>query len=151
MPTEGVKAFPFRFVALAETDQVRSNHAVPGLQKNRNHFAVEIAPGRVAVQAQKDHVCRRRFAGRFVQVVHAKSAKRRQIADVLRLPGVVGQILESGIGRSQGVIPQWMVLLGLVFLVGPPPAEKVLQQQAALSRHHTALKDRLVVQGRLRK
>ena len=146
-----MKAFLFRFVALAETDQVGCDDTVARSQKYRNHLAVKIAPGRVAVQAEEGLTRWRHVAGLFVQVMHAKPAKRRQIAEVAWRPGVAGQIIEGCIGCAQGIVAQRVVLHRLVLLVGPPLTEKILQHRAAFAGQHAAIEGSLVIQRHLGK
>ena len=103
MPGEAVGRVLLGFVALAETDQVGRHDTVPGCQEYRDHLAVEVTPGRIAVQAQPRQ---RRISRAFVEVMHAQAAERRQVAQVMRLPRVTGQVGEPGLGRPQRVFAQ---------------------------------------------
>ncbi|OQC02780.1 MAG: hypothetical protein BWX79_02756 [Alphaproteobacteria bacterium ADurb.Bin100] len=94
-----------RLVAFAEADQVGRNHAVALRGKHGNHLAVQVAPGRVAMQAEPGH----RGVGRaFIKVVQAQSSEAGQVVEVVRRPGVSRQTGKAVLGRAQGVVAQGM-------------------------------------------
>ena len=100
MPQVGVILDPAGLVGAAEADQVGREHAVSGVSQRRNHRAVQVAPGGLAVQ-QHD---RRAICRTLVQEVHAQ---RRSIACrhvyVVRYERIAFQVFESGVRGSQHI------------------------------------------------
>ena len=138
VPAEGVRALLLRLVAFAEADQIGRHHAVAGGGEDGDHVPPQVAPRRVAVQAQPSA----RGVGRaFVQVMQAQAGQRRQIADVVRHPRVAGQVVERRVGRAQRVVAQRAD-------VHAARLEEVAQQRRRLVGQHAALHLRVVVQAR---
>ena len=82
-----------RLVRAPEAHQVGRHPAVPGLHEERDHLAVEEAPGGLAVQHQnRGGVARPLVDGVDAQALHLR---------VVRLEGVAGQVLEALVGSSQ--------------------------------------------------
>ena len=100
MTSVGVDAALGWFVALAEPDQVGCDHAMSGGNEQRDHLAIEVAPGRLTVHAQDG--C---GVGRpLVEVVHTKGAAVVVgDVDVVRRERIVGQSGEAFIGGAQGL------------------------------------------------
>ena len=116
----------FELVAFAKTNQIWRYHTGSPLQKYGDHFAVKVAPGRIAMQAQ---VGQGRIARTLVQIMHAQSGQRRQVADVVLRPRVSGQLLKCFGWRAQRVFTQ-----GVVVHSGNPSfsLKEFLQQLPAL-------------------
>ena len=81
------------FVRAAKTNQVWHQHAVAGSDQHRDHLAVQVRPGGLAVHQQH----RRRVARALVDVGHAQAAQLQ----VVRGVGKVGQAGKAGLGRAQ--------------------------------------------------
>src|SRR5258708_39934111 len=73
MEVEGVERLIFRLVRAPEADEVGRHDARAACDEPRNHPPVEIAPGRLAVQAEK-----RALALTFVDVMDAPVAPREE-------------------------------------------------------------------------
>jgi hypothetical protein len=86
MTLVGVVVDARRLVGLAEPDQVRCEHAIPGVDERRDHRAVEVAPGRLAVQQHDDGS----VARPLVDVVHPECAVFGVHRGPVRLEGEVG-------------------------------------------------------------
>ncbi len=71
MPLVAVVLHALGLVRAPETDQVRCDRAKAGGHEDRDHLAVEVGPGRLAVQ----HQHRRRWRIAFVDVGHAQVAE----------------------------------------------------------------------------
>src|SRR5204863_67800 len=69
MEVECIERFVLRLVGAPEADQVRCHHPCAARDEVRNHLPVEIAPGRLAVQAEE-----RALALAFVDVINLKVA-----------------------------------------------------------------------------
>ena len=108
--------------------------------KHRDHLAVQVAPGRVAVQAQPGQ---RRITRALVEVVHAQPRQRRQVGQVVRLPGVTGQVLEAAVRGPERVLTQCG---GVHTFVLTAVGKKILQQGGALAPQYPTLHGGLVVQ-----
>ena len=67
-----------------ETDHVRNDHAIAGFQQRRDHVPVKETPGRIAMQQHH------RFAGAFVNEVHAPAIHPRVLRRVRPLVAKVG-------------------------------------------------------------
>ena len=140
MPGKAVRTVLFGLVALAKTNHVWRHHPCPGLHKHRDHLAVQVAPGRVAVQAQVGHA---RVARPLVQVVQAQTGQGRQVAQVMRGPRVIRQMFKRLRGGAQRVFTHGvMVQTGL----HTPGFEKPLQQRRTWLGQHAALHFGLVVE-----
>ena len=88
----GVRRAIGRLVGAAEPDQVGRDDPIAGVDERRDHAAVQVAPGRLAVQQQE----RARLAGSLLDVRHAQPVD----LDVLRLVREIGQLRESVVGRA---------------------------------------------------
>ena len=87
-------------VGLAEPDQVGREHPVAGVDERRDHRAVEVAPGRLAVQ-QHHHGA---VARPFVDVVHPEGAVLTGLdRGPVRLERVAGQIGEPLVGSTESM------------------------------------------------
>ena len=92
-----------RLVRAAEAREIGRDHAMPGDREYRHHAAIEVAPGRLAVQAEPGPG---RPARAGIDVVQA------QTVGSLVVEGRIGpavQILETVIGRAQS-LNQWCIL-----------------------------------------
>ena len=148
VPVKAVGTFLLGLVALAKADQVGGNDAVAGLHKDRQHVPVQVAPGRVAVQAQPGDG---RIARAFVEVVQAPTRQRGQVAHVVRCPGVAGQAGKARLGRAQRIVAQWVGGQRLAALLLAAGAEELGQQRPAFLRQHPALHLGVVVEQGLGK
>ena len=81
------------FVGAAKADQVRRQHAVTGGDQHRDHLAVQVRPGGLAVHQQH----RRRVEWALVDVGHAQAAQLQ----VVRGVGKVGQAGKALFWRAQ--------------------------------------------------
>jgi hypothetical protein len=87
-------------VAAAEADEVRDDDPVPGLHEGRDHGAVQVAPGGLAVHEQH----RRGVAGSLVEVVDPQRPALAVVdLDVVGLEVETGQALEAVVGSAQGL------------------------------------------------
>ena len=145
MPVKVMCAVFFRFVALAKTRQIGRHHTVSRFQKDRQHFSIEVTPCGVAMQTQPSDG---RICWALVQVVHAQAVQAGQVADVLRGPGVVGQVFKPLLGGAQGIFPQTGVG-GLLLVLLALRLEKILQQGAGFFGPHPARGLGLVVELRM--
>ena len=140
-----VKSLFFGLVTLTETNHVGRYDALPGGQYGGDHPAEHVTPAGAVVQAQKSQ-CAGWFAcNGLVQVMHAQAGQGRQITDVMRLPPVGWQVLESGIRCAQGDVLQGVIKTGFVALGGPALAKKSLEQRPALFGQHAAVHVGLVI------
>ncbi|MNV23761.1 hypothetical protein D3C71_1147950 [compost metagenome] len=142
MPVELVHALFLGLVAFAKTDQVGRHHAVACSQKGGQHAPVQVAPGRVAVQAQPGA---RGIPGPLVEGVQTQARQAGQVADVVRRPGVAGHVGKRRIGRAQSVVAQRMAGQCLGALLMAALAEKAAEQTTTFFGQHPALHLGLVV------
>jgi hypothetical protein len=82
-----------RLVAPAEPDEVGADHPVPGLDEPVEHVPVEVAPARLAVEAEHGG------PAALVDVMQAQAVDLR----VVGLVGVAGQVLKALVRRSEDV------------------------------------------------
>ena len=87
----GVVLAPDRLVAAAEPDEVDRDGAQPRVDQHRDHPAVQVAPGRLAVQQQHD----RRVGGTLVEVMHAEAVDLDVVGGERKI-GEVGEALVRG-------------------------------------------------------
>ena len=121
-----VKRRAFGFITFPEANQVWCDHPVSGLQPDGNHFPVQVAPCRVAVQTKVHSV---RILGAFVEIVHAQTRQRVQITDKTSLPRIIGQAGESNLIRTESILPKWLCVC---FVHAPAILKKRLERQCAL-------------------
>src|SRR5205085_3519287 len=91
MEIERVEPFILRLVRAPEADKVGRDDAPASGDEARKHLPVEIAPGRLAMQAEK-----RASAAPLVEVMHAVAAP----LNVMRRVAKTGQIGEALIGGA---------------------------------------------------
>ena len=106
MEIERVQRVVLRLVRAPEAEEVRRDHAASRRQKVGDHAPIEIAPGRLPVQAQKDWCCLRAF----VEMRHREAGIAWQVASALRTKGKARQAVETFRRRSQddvGHLPPW--------------------------------------------
>ncbi len=96
MAVEAVPVVGVGLVRATEAEPVGRHHAHAGRREDRDHLAVEIAPARLTMQAQRRD---RSVARAFVEVVHPHAID----VDIVRLEGEVGQALEPVVGSAQDV------------------------------------------------
>ena len=94
---EGIGRFVGRLVGAAEARKVGRHHAIAGAGEDRDHAAIEVAPGRLAMQAEPGPVG---LARSFVDVMQAKPVRTLEVA---RRVGPVGQGGEILVRCAQGV------------------------------------------------
>ena len=70
MPREAVKAVFFRLITAAKANHVRRDHSCAASGKDGDHLAIEVAPCRVAVEAEISGL--RVFAS-FIEMVHSQA------------------------------------------------------------------------------
>src|SRR5208337_1482627 len=75
MKHEGVDRLLFRLVGAAKAEEIRRDNAQAGGDKGGDHLAVEIGPGRLPMQAERD----RRVARSLVEIVHAQAARAFEV------------------------------------------------------------------------
>ena len=152
VPAEGVKSLFFWLVAFAKADQIWRHHPRPAFQKSRHHLAVQIAPGRVTVQAQVGGLRCIRICilpaphSSLIQIMQSQPGQTRQIAHIMRWPRVAGHIVKSGIRCSQCIAVQGVVHFGLQLVLSTFGFEKALQLCCAGVSQHAAFNHGLVVQ-----
>ena len=80
---EGVEALVLGLVGAAEADEVRRHHARAGGEERRDHAAIQVAPGRLAVQAEEGPLalCPRPGSGRAGRATRGSAARRETRAD----------------------------------------------------------------------
>ena len=105
---EGIEAFVRRLVGAAEPEEVGRDDARAARQKRRQHAPVEIAPRRLAVQAQE-----RALARPLVDVREPQPGEAGEVLDVARRAGKTGQRGEALLGRAED-------LQGVPRLAGTP-------------------------------
>ncbi len=87
-------------VGATEAEEVGRHDAVPGRREDRDHLAVKVAPGRLAVQAQHGAAARR-ARGRLVEIVDAQRLVARQLLEVVRREIEPRQAFEPIVGSAQ--------------------------------------------------
>ena len=148
VPFKLVKRVFFGLVAFAKADQVGGHNPVARRQKHRQHVAIQIAPGRVAVQAQPGDGS---VLWAFVQVVQAQAIERGQVAQIVRLPRVARQIGKARVRGAQRIVAQRVGCQCALALLGTLVLKKSFQQMGAVRCQHAALHLCLVVQTRVAK
>ena len=98
VPLEAVQRGFDRFVGAAEADQVGRDHAQAGRREHRDHVTVQIAPRRIAVQAEGRH---RRVCIAFIEMVDAQRVRPGEAVDVVGGERKTGQRDEAIVGRAQ--------------------------------------------------
>ena len=88
-----VPALVGRLVGAAEADEVGADHAVPARDEPVEHVPVEVAPARLAVEAEDGR------PAPLVEVVQAQAVD----LDVVGLVGEARQVLEALVGRAEDV------------------------------------------------
>src|SRR5581483_5043269 len=94
-----------QLVGLAEADEVRRDRTHAGRHERRDHLAIEITPGRLTVQEQRN----RSIARPLVEVMHAQAGD----VEPVRLEAVARKVLEARVGRTENVLAQAAFLLFL--------------------------------------
>jgi hypothetical protein len=97
MEVEGASGLVARLVGAAETREVRRQDAMAGVDENRDHAPIEVAPGRLAVQAEESLG---RIARACIDVVQRQPVRPLEIA---RCVGPIGQVGEFVLRGAQGV------------------------------------------------
>ena len=134
----GVPAAVGRLVRAAEAGVVGADHALPGRHQRRQHLAVEVGPGRLAVEADD------RVALALVHVVQP------QAVDVVpvRLEVVARQAVEALVGSAEDLGPPAQPILGSAWRTGLDTrrharARRLPAQRAALGGGRGAGRSRL--------
>src|SRR5215510_6944149 len=97
MKVEGIERFVLRFVRAAEADEVGRHHSRV-LEKGRDHAAIEIGPGRFAMQAQE---CALGVA--LLDVMRPKTLP----FEVARRVRTSRETVEAFVGSTHGAIVEW--------------------------------------------
>ena len=95
----GVRALGGGLVGAPEADLVGDQHAVPEIEEVAHHVAVEVTPGRLAVEEEDGS---RSVTRAFVEVCHAKRIATGRVLHirVLGSEGKIGKIGKSLVGCS---------------------------------------------------
>ena len=101
MEIERVVRIVCGLVGTAEAEQVRRDGAMAGTGEDRDHPAIQVAPGGLAVQAEED------LLGLPRALIHVMRAQVREAWKVLQVAlseRKAGQISKSRVGCSQNGI-----------------------------------------------
>ena len=98
MQVKGMDRVFIELVRPPKPDEIRCNDPVPGFDKDRDHLSIQIAPGRLAVQAKPGHIRVRRT---LIDIVHTTAENAREIVKVVRREREIGKVAEPIIRRSK--------------------------------------------------
>ena len=110
MEVERIDRIVGRLVGAAETEKVGRDDAAAGRQKMRDHAPVEIAPGRLAVQAKKD----RRICRALVEIGHRQAGKAGRSSRLCARQAKPGRSAKrsGGVFRMSVIVrPVWRFLI----------------------------------------
>ena len=102
MQLEAVGGFVDRLVRAAEAQEIGGDHPVSRRHEDRDHAAVEIAPGRLAVQAEPGPA----VARADIHIVQPQAIRPPMVGGCM---GPARQVLEAVVRCAQG-IGQWCIL-----------------------------------------
>src|SRR5689334_19631229 len=91
MHFKSIKTLVLRLVRAPKADEIGRNHPVARRDEGRNHLAVQVAPGRFAVQGEENAIP---FPD--IEIVDAQSLP----LEVIGRPGKAGQIREALVGGA---------------------------------------------------
>ncbi len=102
MKHEGIDGLVYGLVGTAEAEKIRGDDALARGDKGGDHLAVEIGPGGLAMQAERD----RRVARPFVEIMHAQAPGAVAITGNERIAGQDGKAFVRGAQSVHRLSPQ---------------------------------------------
>src|SRR5262249_39694782 len=107
MEVEGVYRVVGGLIRATETKKVGRDDTAARREKMRNHPPIKVAPGRLAVQAEKY----RRRCWSLVEIGHRQTGEAHQMIDAVRAPRKAGQIGKAFLRGSQDLVHFYLDLM----------------------------------------
>src|SRR3974390_1978693 len=116
METKRIDCILDWLVGSSKAQKVRRHGAMASSQKHRDHLAIEIGPGRLAMQAEISLHVGRKLRRPLVNRVDAQALVSFQVVEVMRPEGIVRQSHKPLFWRAQRFDERSHVHISLRFL-----------------------------------